>query len=386
MLRTNTIGLLLAATVTAMLAGCGQPVPPALKPLSAEAKALLAQKGMREDSPLFVRIFKEESELEVWKVADDGQYRLFKTYPICKWSGELGPKLQQGDLQAPEGFYQVRASQMNPNSNYYLSFNLGFPNTFDKAHDRTGAHLMVHGDCKSAGCYAMTDALIEEIYILAREAFKSGQEEFNVHAFPFRMTDENMRRHRGSKWYGFWRNLKEGYEYFEQAKRPPAVKVCERRYLVNAAFLDKSTAVDPRGVCPPFRPLPIEALPPPPLMQEAMSRPADARPTGSIAAASTPARAAIQASVASSSAAGARPDATAGARASIKTQASAAEPSGTAAAAASSQSSAAQPATAPVFTPAAQATVGQGTTFQFAPSYPSASSQAFRLNSMLGRP
>ncbi|MCG8559238.1 MAG: murein L,D-transpeptidase [Hyphomicrobiales bacterium] len=246
-------------------------MPPHLKPLPAEAKALLAQKGMREDAPIFVRVFKEESELEVWKAKDDGRYHHFKTYPICTWSGKLGPKQKQGDKQAPEGFYRVARRQMNPNSAFHLSFNLGYPNRFDRAHKRTGAHLMVHGDCKSAGCYAMTDALMEEIYILAREAFNGGQEKFDVHAYPFRMTDANMRRHRWSRWRGFWKNLKQGYDHFEATRIPPRVEVCEKRYLVNAAFVNEGARVDPAGRCPAYQHLPVEALPPAPKFQEAKS-------------------------------------------------------------------------------------------------------------------
>lgn len=306
----------IAAAAALALAGCSQEVPPHLKPLPAEAKALLAQKGMREDAPMFVRVFKEESELEVWKAKDDGRFHHFKTYPICTWSGKLGPKQKQGDKQAPEGFYRVARRQMNPNSSYHLSFNLGYPNKFDRAHRRTGKHLMVHGDCKSAGCYAMTDALVEEIYILAREAFNGGQEKFDVHAYPFRMTQANMRRHRWSKWRGFWKNLKQGYDHFETTGLPPRVEVCEKRYLVNVAFVNDQSRVDPAAACPAYQQLPVEALPPAPKYQQA--------------------------------------------KADKNRQASAQSP-------------------------ASQATIGDGSTFSFAPKKPSVAGFAFRLNSILGR-
>jgi murein L,D-transpeptidase YafK len=251
--------VMLAAATAVVVTACSQTedIPPAMQPLTKEAMHLLGEKGMRPDTPIFVRIFKEESELEVWKAREDGHYYHFKTYPICVWSGDLGPKLQQGDKQAPEGFYKVTASQMNPNSKFHLSFNLGYPNAYDRSYGRTGDALMVHGDCRSAGCYAMTDALIEEIYALARESFAGGQEYFYVHAMPFRMTDENMERHRKSKHYAFWKQLKEGYDYFELTRQPPNVEVCSRRYLVNAKFQNASTRVDPAGPCPPFyRPKP----------------------------------------------------------------------------------------------------------------------------------
>ncbi len=245
--------LALVMTATA-LSGClGEGAAPHLKPIPAAAQARLAKLGMTQESPILVRIFKQEAELEVWKQKDDGRFHLFKTYPICNYSGDLGPKLKEGDKQAPEGFYTVSPGRMNPNSNFHLSFNLGYPNAYDAAHGRTGAHLMVHGDCSSAGCYAMTDALIEEIYAVAREAFEGGQREFHVHAFPFRMTDANMARHRGNRWYGFWQTLKDGYDAFEQTRVQPSVTVCEKRYLVNAEFYGDVVKPDPAKVCPPHR-------------------------------------------------------------------------------------------------------------------------------------
>ncbi len=247
--------LIIVVAVVATITGCGGGTIPALKPLPAEAIALLAKKGMKEQSPIFIRVFKEESELEVWKEKDDGRYYHFKTYPICHWSGKLGPKLRKGDKQAPEGFYRVSQHQLNPNSRFHLSFNLGYPNAYDRAHGRTGAHLMVHGNCKSAGCYAMTDALMEEIYILAREAFIGGQDTFQVHAYPFRMTEANLKRHRKNKWHGFWRSLKEGYDHFNLTRLPVKVNVCEKRYLLNASFVNAKAKVKANEVCPAYQKL-----------------------------------------------------------------------------------------------------------------------------------
>ena len=317
--------VLIAAAAAAGLAGCSQVVPPHMQPLPPEAKALLAQKGMREDAPIFVRIFKEESELEVWKAKDDGRYYHFKTYPICTWSGKLGPKIKQGDKQTPEGFYKVSAKQMNPNSSYHLSFNIGYPNAYDKAHNRTGNFIMVHGDCKSAGCYAMTDALIEEIYALARESFAGGQEAFDLQAFPFRMTPENMKRHNRNRSYGFWRNnLYQGYRDFEISQLPPKIDVCARRYLVNVNFVN-GEPTNPAAACPKYERLPVEAIPRAPLMQEARS--------------SVP----IQ---------------------SVR----------------SNQSSSPQSST-----PASQAAIGGGGMFGFAPATPSVAGYLFRKNSFLSK-
>lgn len=254
-----------ALAVMGVLAACSTPdLSPAMRPLSKDAMMLLGKKGMKLDAPIFVRIFKEESELELWKLRDDGRYHHFKTYPICTWSGELGPKLQQGDKQAPEGFYTVHKNQMNPNSSFHLAFNLGFPNNFDRAHGRTGSALMVHGKCRSAGCYAMTDALIEEIYALARDQFTGDQEAFQVHAFPFRMTDPNMARHKTSKWYPFWTTLKPGYDHFETSRQVPPVEVCERKYHVNVKPIQQISRIDPEGRCPSFERPAVEAFVPKP--------------------------------------------------------------------------------------------------------------------------
>jgi murein L,D-transpeptidase YafK len=290
MLRLGWVNAVIAACVlTSVIAlgGCGQFSPPYLKPLSAQTQALLNQKGMTAESPILVRIFKSESELEIWKAKDDGRFYHFKTYPICDWSGTLGPKVNQGDRQTPEGFYLVSAPQMNPKSKYYLAFNLGFPNAYDRSNGRTGADIMVHGDCKSAGCYAMTDGVVEEIYIVAREALAGGQESFQVQAYPFRMTKANMDKHKSDKWYGFWQNLKEGYDYFEITHQPPKVDVCDKHYLINAAFVGGATP-NPSAACPAFQKLPVQRAPRIPL-QEASAKPqgrtADAgflgRPLGS---------------------------------------------------------------------------------------------------------
>jgi murein L,D-transpeptidase YafK len=247
-----TLAALLGVCALAACSGGGVPeIPPAEQPLSKDAMMLLGRKGMDQGAPIFIRIFKEESELEVWKARDDGRFYHFKTYPICNWSGDVGPKVEAGDRQAPEGFYHVNAEQMNPNSQYYLAFNIGYPNAYDRSLQHTGSAVMVHGKCKSAGCYAMTDALMEEIYGLAREALKGGQERFDVNAFPFRMTAENMARYKSSPNYRFWRTLKQGYDFFEKYRVPPAVAVCEHHYVVDVKWSPRAT-IRPDGPCPRF--------------------------------------------------------------------------------------------------------------------------------------
>lgn len=181
-------------------------------------------------SPIFIRIFKESKELELW-VARGERYVLFKTYPIACMSGVLGPKIREGDNQAPEGFYYVLPSRMKPDSQFHLSFNIGYPNSYDLAHHRTGSALMVHGSWVSKGCFAMTDRCIEEIYTIADYAFNAGQPFFRVHIFPFRMTEDNMRRHAASPHIQFWRNLQGGYDFFEITRRPPDVDVRNQKYV-----------------------------------------------------------------------------------------------------------------------------------------------------------
>jgi murein L,D-transpeptidase YafK len=193
----------------------------------------MAEKGMSKDQPVLIRSYKKESELEVWKRKADGRYALLKTYPMCRWSGQLGPKKREGDRMAPEGFYAIGPAQMNPNSAYYVSFNMGYPNAYDRSLGRTGAHLMVHGACSSAGCYSMTDDQIGEIYALVREAQNAGQRAVQMQAFPFRMTAKNLAQHRLDPNIAFWKNLKEGSDYFEVMKDEPAVSVAGGRYVFN---------------------------------------------------------------------------------------------------------------------------------------------------------
>jgi murein L,D-transpeptidase YafK len=261
--RTLVRALLASAVLAAaaLLAGCNsdeislannakanQPVPPKLV-------AAIAEKNMDLQSPILVRLFKQEAELEVWKQDRSGRFALLKSYPICRWSGDLGPKIREGDRQAPEGFYTISPGQMNPQSAYYLSFNTGYPNAFDKALGRTGSQLMVHGDCSSRGCYAMTDEQIAEIYSLGRESFFGGQKAFQLQAYPFRMTPVNMARHRNNPNMPFWRMIKEGYDHFEVTRQEPKVDFCEKKYVFDAAKPPGATrdpVFDASAKCPAY--------------------------------------------------------------------------------------------------------------------------------------
>lgn len=201
----------------------------------------LAAKNLKLGNPIFMRIFKLEGQLEMWMKGKDG-FKLFATYPICRWSGGLGPKKKEGDRQSPEGFYNVHKHQLNPNSRWYKSFNLGYPNIYDKSYSRTGSFLMVHGGCSSIGCYAMTNPVMKEIWEIVTKAFQGGQKRFSVQAFPFRMTDRNMHVYSNKNWSPFWQNLKEGYDLFEETRIPPQVSVCKRKYHFKSGVLVENNA------------------------------------------------------------------------------------------------------------------------------------------------
>ncbi|MBU1305228.1 MAG: murein L,D-transpeptidase [Alphaproteobacteria bacterium] len=219
------------------------------QPLQSSVVSALKAMGSSPGEAMVVRIFKQEQTLEVWKHTSSGQFKLFKSYPICAFSGDLGPKVKEGDRQSPEGFYTITPGLMNPKSNYYLAFNTGFPNKFDRAWGRTGSQLMVHGDCSSRGCYAMTDEGIAEIYALARESFKGGNSSFQLQIFPFKMTPSNLAAQTKSPNMSFWKNIKDGYDLFELNKKPPVWDVCERKYVFNVAG---GGALNATGACPPM--------------------------------------------------------------------------------------------------------------------------------------
>jgi murein L,D-transpeptidase YafK len=250
-----------ALAAGALLAGCNSDDislannAKANQPVPAKLVADMTAKDMDPQSPILVRLFKQEAELEVWKQDRSGRFALLKTYPICRWSGDLGPKIREGDRQAPEGFYAITPGQMNPKSLYYLSFNTGFPNAFDKALGRTGSELMVHGDCSSRGCYAMTDEQIAEIYSLGRESFFGGQRAFQFQAYPFRMTPLNMAKHRNNPNMPFWKMIKEGYDHFEVTRLEPKVDFCEKKYVFDAVKAPNATrepVFDAAAKCPAY--------------------------------------------------------------------------------------------------------------------------------------
>lgn len=217
----------------------------------------LAAQGLKPGAHMFIRIFKSESELELWMLKG-GRYELFATYPICHWAGTIGPKLREGDKQNPEGFYSVGYRQLHRIGRWPRSLNLGYPNTFDRAWGRTGSYILVHGGCSSAGCFAMTNAVMAEIFALSEQALRAGQGRIDVHVFPFRMTEENLALHTKSPWLDFWRSLKEGYDAFEQTRLPPRVGICDRRYVIEPQRPGEVGVEGPLALCGAMRAALIE--------------------------------------------------------------------------------------------------------------------------------
>ncbi len=267
--------LVITAAVAALLAGCTNETLDSFDKAEVDIKNVknkttyelsgrivsnMQAANMPKTSPIMIRIFKEEGALEIWKADATNRFAKLREYKICAWSGKLGPKVKEGDRQAPEGFYPISPGQMNPNSSYYLAINTGFPNRYDAANGRHGTNLMIHGACSSSGCYSMTDEQMQEIFALARDAYKGGQKSIQLQALPFRMTAENMARHKHSRNIEFWKMLKEGYDQFEITKRPPEVNICEKKYVFNQ---QTDGTFNPAGQCP--------AMSTPPAMQVALA-------------------------------------------------------------------------------------------------------------------
>jgi murein L,D-transpeptidase YafK len=208
----------------------------------------LAAKQLKAGDQLFIRIFKAESELEIW-MKRGGKFVLLDIYPMCHWSGTVGPKVNEGDKQSPEGFYTVGRKQLHLFGRHPRSLDLGFPNALDQALNRTGSFILIHGGCSSVGCFAMTNTVTAEVYDLTEKALKAGQDRVHVHVFPFRMTEANLAGYQNNPWIGFWRNLKQGYDAFEQTRLPPRVGICGKNYTVLRATPGEAGDTGPLAPC-----------------------------------------------------------------------------------------------------------------------------------------
>jgi murein L,D-transpeptidase YafK len=247
--------VILTVAACALLAGCDdsyldQSSARSQQPISSATLAKMEALDTTPSSPTVIRTYKKEAELEIWKMKSNGEYALLKTYPMCRWSGQLGPKKREGDMQVPEGFYSIAPGQMNPNSHYYLAFNVGYPNAYDRAYGRTGGSVMVHGVCSSAGCFSMTDEQVADIYAIARDSFAGGQREIQLQSYPFHMTAQNMAKFRLDPNIDFWKNLKDGSDHFEVTKNEPSVLVCGKHYVFDATTKDEVKGNEP---CPSLK-------------------------------------------------------------------------------------------------------------------------------------
>jgi murein L,D-transpeptidase YafK len=247
--------VILTVAACALMAGCDdsyldQSSARSQQPISSATLAKMEALDTTPSSPTVIRTYKKEAELEIWKMKSNGEYALLKTYPMCRWSGQLGPKKREGDMQVPEGFYSIAPGQMNPNSHYYLAFNVGYPNAYDRAYGRTGGSVMVHGVCSSAGCFSMTDEQVADIYAIARDSFGGGQREIQLQSYPFHMTAENMAKFRLDPNIDFWKNLKDGSDHFEVTKNEPSVLVCGKHYVFDATTKDQVSGSEP---CPALK-------------------------------------------------------------------------------------------------------------------------------------
>ncbi len=250
-----SIGLLVASCQDEMQSGLAAGGAKAHKPLPPALVQAMEKKGMRKEDPILVRTFKQENVLEIWKRDQTGRYAMLKSYPLCAWGGTFGPKIKEGDKQSPEGFYTITPGRMNPNSQFHLAYDVGYPNAFDRAFNRTGSAVMVHGGCvNSAGCFIVTDDQVEELYGLAREAFAAGQRSFQLQSFPFHMTAENLAKHRKSPHMAFWRNIKQGYDHFEVTHLEPKVEVCDKKYVFDPRITDPNASTfTATAACPPYQ-------------------------------------------------------------------------------------------------------------------------------------
>ena len=178
---------------------------------------------------LFLRAFKHEKILEVWvKEEAANTFSLLHTYDFCTTSGVLGPKRREGDQQIPEGVYQI--NHFNPQSNFYLSLGLSYPNASDKIlsdKQHPGGNIYIHGSCVTIGCIPITDDKIKELYVMAIEARNNGQEKISVHVFPGKLTNDGLASltNAHNEHRAFWTNLKTVYDDFEKTKKLKPVKI-----------------------------------------------------------------------------------------------------------------------------------------------------------------
>lgn len=210
----------------------------------------LEARGFELGAPAFLRVFKSDSILEVWMLKA-GRFELFKRYPVCKWSGQLGPKLAEGDRQSPEGVYFITGGDLRVNARWHRAMNVGFPNARDRALGLTGSGILIHGKCSSIGCFALTDDIVEDVYDVVESALEAGQPRVGVHVFPFALTRERLNAKADEEWSGFWRELKRGHDLFLRDRLPPRTFVCAGQYAFQSRR-NPAPVLDGNPVCTPL--------------------------------------------------------------------------------------------------------------------------------------
>jgi murein L,D-transpeptidase YafK len=200
--------------------------------LTSSVAAAFAEKHLRFGAPVFLRVYKQSSEVELW-VQQGPRYALFKTYSICRWSGGLGPKMVQGDRQAPEGLYHITAPDLVVNRRWHRAMRLNYPNAFDVVNGRTGYGIYIHGKCRSVGCFAINDDNVEEVYEIVRAALSNGQVRIPVLSLPFRFSSINSLVNEPFVFGEFWRELRRADFLFNRDRLPPSASLCDGNYYFS---------------------------------------------------------------------------------------------------------------------------------------------------------
>ncbi len=202
-------------------------------PVVAARESLLAAefaaKDLKLGSPVFIRIYKNTSRMELW-VQQGARYALFKTYGICRWAGGLGPKMHEGDNQSPEGLYHISSEDLIVNPRWHRAMNINYPNRFDVMNGRGGSGILIHGKCASVGCFAIQDANVEEVYDAVRAALHNGQARIPVLALPFSFAKYAPAVEDTAKMNDFWSDLRRADILFDRDRLPPTAYVCDGRY------------------------------------------------------------------------------------------------------------------------------------------------------------
>jgi murein L,D-transpeptidase YafK len=194
-----------------------------------ELSKAFEEKGLKLGSPVFIRAYKQTSEMELW-VEKGARYVIFKTYGICRWSGGLGPKYYEGDRQSPEGLYRITSADLIINARWDRAMNINYPNSFDVMNGRTGSSILIHGKCGSIGCFAIQDQNVEEVYAAVRAALEGGQAYIPVLSLPFRFAGLAPSKEDTRQMSEFWADLRRADLLFDRDRLPPSAWICDGRY------------------------------------------------------------------------------------------------------------------------------------------------------------